>query len=195
MANNRMFLCAVDKDGKMRDVCMIAKHYDGAWYPFLSIKNLADFFFNAFLNKWGIGITDEYSDRPLPVVYHYNGKAWLNPEERAKLEAVYGDKWNEPYDWEYDMKREHTSPYPLPKEDELQDFVSLHRLLAADAIDNIQLLESAVENLLSLDVARTPEKRKRIRKKVSNILEDYFSRADLVDRVRAVAEAGMKEDE
>ena len=192
MANNRMFLCAVDKDGKMRDACKIAKHYNGAWYPFLSIKNLADFFFNAFLNEWGIGITDEYSDRPLPVVYHYNN--WLNSGDKAKLKAIYGDKWDEPYDWKYDMKREHTSPYPLSKEEELQDFVSLHRELAADAIDDIQLLESALENLLDLDLARTPEEKKKIRKKASSILEEYFTKANLVDRVRAVVEAGMKED-
>lgn len=75
MANNRMQLCEVNDSGEIVSRIGIAKHFNGEWYispSWFDIASINEFFYKCFINGNGIGLTDEYSDKPLTVVYHYN---------------------------------------------------------------------------------------------------------------------------
>ena len=79
MANNRLYLVAVDDDMQVRETFFLAKHFDGSW----ELRNfigtygewfyaLQDFFDSAFRNNWGVSLKDEWMDIPLPPIHCYN---------------------------------------------------------------------------------------------------------------------------
>lgn len=78
MANNRLYLCAVDADGNVKKELFVAKHFGGAWhhcwyqddYPFDYALNL--FFDDAFINQWGLALIAEDMDYPTNAVWNYN---------------------------------------------------------------------------------------------------------------------------
>lgn len=70
MANNRLYLCEVDDDGKIVDLAKIAKNSGEGWYFFGSVERINELFRNSFVNGHGISLTDEYSDEPMGIVYN-----------------------------------------------------------------------------------------------------------------------------
>lgn len=80
MANNRMYLCAVNEDNKIVAEIQIGKHTAGSWYlmdylyddPQEFLDKINRFFQDAFINACGIALKDEYMDIPLPALWHYN---------------------------------------------------------------------------------------------------------------------------
>ena len=75
MANNRMYICAVDDDGKIVDMVKLARHSGGEWHFYGDVEWIDKLFHDAFLNGHGIALTDEYNDdRPLKIVYTYNNE-------------------------------------------------------------------------------------------------------------------------
>ena len=79
MANNRMYLFAVNDDGIVQNEIVFAKHLGGEWYTACDneedfVKAIDDFLFNAFADGWGISLKDEYMETALPPLWHYNDK-------------------------------------------------------------------------------------------------------------------------
>ena len=80
MANNRLYLVAVDDARNVTDVMTIAKHMGGSWYvPYFYTQNeesfterLDNFFENAFINGCGITLMTEDMQSPLPDLGLYN---------------------------------------------------------------------------------------------------------------------------
>ena len=80
MANNRLFLCAVDDNGVIVDEMTLCKNFGGQWgtvhylldNPFDFIEKVNDFMRDAFCFGNGLAIRDEYMDVPLPSIYTYN---------------------------------------------------------------------------------------------------------------------------
>lgn len=77
MANNRLYLCAVDADGNVKGQIILAKHFGGAWhhvwYDDFSFDNaLNSFFDDAFIENWGIALIAEDMDYPTDAVWNYN---------------------------------------------------------------------------------------------------------------------------
>lgn len=79
MANNRLELCEVSKDGKCIKSITIGKHFGEGWHfsyynesSYEFIARLEEFMFNAWLNGNGISLKDEYMDIPLPPLFLYN---------------------------------------------------------------------------------------------------------------------------
>lgn len=80
MANNRLFLCAVDDNGYIVDEMTLCKNFGGQWgtvhylldNPFDFIEKINDFMRDAFCFGHGLAIRDEYMDVPLPSIYTYN---------------------------------------------------------------------------------------------------------------------------
>lgn len=91
MANNRMRFVGVDDNGKIKKELYFAKHFGGAW-SHVSYgdfrKNLNEFFDDCFIEHLGVGLTDEYEDKPLTVVYHYNDREEPNIYDRASTLAA-----------------------------------------------------------------------------------------------------------
>lgn len=79
MANNRLRLVGIDDDGNIQESFYIAKHCNGAWYtPDIDTDKLNEFFEKCYgANYYAIGITDEYTNKPLLKVYHYNDEESL----------------------------------------------------------------------------------------------------------------------
>lgn len=80
MANNRLYLCAVDDSGDIVDQMTLCKNFGGHWgtihylfdNPFDFIEKINDFMLDAFCFGYGLAIKDEYMDVPLPPIYTYN---------------------------------------------------------------------------------------------------------------------------
>lgn len=72
MANNRLYFCEVDDNGKIVSQIMLAKHFGGAWSWRCDVDKIDAFFDEVFCNGNGIALTDDYENKPLEVVYPYN---------------------------------------------------------------------------------------------------------------------------
>ena len=72
MANNRLYLCAIDDDDNVAEVLMIAKHFNGPWEMRATIEEIDSFLVNAFINRRGIALKDEYMAVPFPEIWLYN---------------------------------------------------------------------------------------------------------------------------
>lgn len=77
MANNRLYLCAVDDSGNIKGKLFLAKHFGGAWYS-CRYDNTAleddinEFFELAFIDGLGIALKAEDMTTPTNAVWHYN---------------------------------------------------------------------------------------------------------------------------
>lgn len=78
MANNRLYLCAVDADGNVKKKLLVAKHSGGEWhhcwyqYGYSFDFALNRFFDDAFIENWGIALIAEDMDYPTDAVWNYN---------------------------------------------------------------------------------------------------------------------------
>ena len=80
MANNRLYLCAVDDNGVIVDKMTLCKHLGGQWgtvhylsdNPLDFIESVNDFMLDAFAFGYGLAIKDEYMTVTLPPIYTYN---------------------------------------------------------------------------------------------------------------------------
>ena len=80
MANNRLYLCAVDEDNQIIREKLIGKHMAGPWFlvDFLYddadefINSINDFLRDTFIDGYGISLKDDYMDTPMPGLWHYN---------------------------------------------------------------------------------------------------------------------------
>lgn len=78
MANNRLYLCAVDEDGNVKKQLFLAKHFGGAWHHCwyrddVSFEDaLNELFVDMLIEEWGLALIAEDMDYPTDAVWNYN---------------------------------------------------------------------------------------------------------------------------